>query len=124
ARLSIGGPSGVRCDCRYPELSIGDPAGVRWDYRGMQAEAVKEFIRAMTIQGAAPDRLAIVKQAFDQDGLKGFWRKWLEFQQARIRSGRLDPSYVALVYVYIGEKKHAMSWLRRSAEKCKFTHKN
>jgi len=82
----------------------------------MQAEAVKEFIRAMTIQGAAPDRLAIVKQAFDQDGLKGFWRKWLEFQQARIRSGRLDPSYVALVYAYLGEKKQALAWLQRAAQ--------
>lgn len=47
--------------------------------------------------------------------LKGLWRRWLEFQQGRIRHGQLDPSYVALVHAYLGDKVQALAWLQKAS---------
>jgi DNA-binding winged helix-turn-helix (wHTH) protein/tetratricopeptide (TPR) repeat protein len=89
-----------------------------WAYacNGMEAQAVTEFIHAMTLLNANPDLIAMVKQAYDRGGLKAFWRKWLEFQQGRIRSGLLDPSYIALIHAFLGDRKQALNWLERAAQ--------
>ena len=88
-----------------------------WAYAcaGMEAEAMTEFIHVMTLQNANPDLVGMVRQAYDRGGLKAFWRKWLEFQEGRIRSGRLDPSYIALIHAFLGDRNEALVWLDRAS---------
>jgi len=88
-----------------------------WAYAcaGMEAEAMTEFIHVMTLKNANPDLVGMVKQAYDRGGLKAFWRKWLEFQEGRIRSGRLDPSYIALIHAFLGDRNEALAWLARAS---------
>jgi DNA-binding winged helix-turn-helix (wHTH) protein/TolB-like protein len=59
-----------------------------WAYtcRGMNGEAATEFIEAMRLDNAGPDSLAAARQAYDRAGLKGYWRKWLEFQRGTHQS--------------------------------------
>ena len=68
----------------------------------------------MRLQNASPELLSEVRQAYDSAGLKGFWRKWLKLQQGRIRYGRLDPSYLALVYAFLGDQDQAFVWLQKA----------
>jgi DNA-binding winged helix-turn-helix (wHTH) protein/Flp pilus assembly protein TadD len=105
---------------RAAELNPADAQVYRdlgWAYAcaGMEAEAMTEFIHAMTLQNANPDLVGMVRRAYERGGLRAFWRKWLEFQQGRIRSGRLDPSYIALVHAFLGDRKEALAWLDRAS---------
>jgi DNA-binding winged helix-turn-helix (wHTH) protein len=88
-----------------------------WAYacRGMHAEAAAEFIQVMMLHNASPERLAMVRQGYNRGGLKGFWRKWLQSQQGRIRSGQLDPCYIALVHAFLGDKDQALAWLQKAS---------
>jgi hypothetical protein len=55
----------------------------------------------MTLEDASPEWIDKVRDGYHQGGLKGLWRKWLEFQQGRIKRGQGDPSYIALVHAYL-----------------------
>jgi DNA-binding winged helix-turn-helix (wHTH) protein/tetratricopeptide (TPR) repeat protein len=89
-----------------------------WAYacRGMQGEAEAEFVQAMMLRDAAPERLRRLRQGYNRGGLKGFWRTWLDVQRERIQKGQLDPSFIALVYAFLGDKSQALAWLQRAAQ--------
>jgi hypothetical protein len=43
--------------------------------------------------------------------MQGYWRKWLELQQPRIRRGRLNPFYLAQIYAFLGETEQVFTYL-------------
>jgi hypothetical protein len=82
----------------------------------MHEQAVAEFIEILRLQKTSPERLDALRQAYDADGMKGYWRKWLELQHERIKRGQLSPFYLAQIYAFIGSKDQAFAHLQKAYE--------
>ncbi|MDQ3817965.1 MAG: tetratricopeptide repeat protein, partial [Acidobacteriota bacterium] len=87
-----------------------------YEFQGMRDKAVTEFIEALSIQKTEPERLEALRGAYGAAGMKGYWRKWLELQQERIRQGRISPFNIAQVYSYLGDKDQAFVYLQKACD--------
>jgi len=89
-----------------------------WIYQqqGRSEQAVAEFIESLRLQNAIPERMAALQQAYRAEGIKGYWRKWLELLQERIKNGRLSPFYLAQIHTFLGEKDQAFAYLQKAYE--------
>jgi len=109
---------------RTLKLDPTDPLGIllhramAWTYEfsGMHEQAIAEFIETSRIQNAGPERLTAFRRGYDAAGTKGYFRAWLELQQERIKRGRLNLSYLAQVYAFIGDRDRAFACLERASE--------
>src|ERR1700730_13669143 len=87
-----------------------------YEFSGMHEQAIAEFIETSRIQNAAPERLTAFRRGYDAAGTKGYCRAWLELQRERIQRGRINLSYLAQVYVFIGDRDRAFACLERAGE--------
>lgn len=62
--------------------------GWAYELRGMHEQALAEFIEASRAQNAGPERLSAFRRAFDEGGMKGYWRAWLGTSLQRPHSRR------------------------------------
>jgi len=90
--------------------------GYAYLQKGMQDEAVNEFITSMRVQGATEATLADLKSAYDAGGFKGYWRRWLELLKNRIESRRFSPYYLAVIYAMLGENEQVFRYLNIAYE--------
>jgi DNA-binding winged helix-turn-helix (wHTH) protein/Flp pilus assembly protein TadD len=90
--------------------------GMIYEDRGMHEQAVAEFIESLRLQNGSPERISALRQAYDAGGIKGYWRKWLEFQEQRIKLGGINPLNVAQVYALVGDKDKAFEQLERACD--------
>jgi DNA-binding winged helix-turn-helix (wHTH) protein/tetratricopeptide (TPR) repeat protein len=100
----------------FEPLSITLRRLLAWTYEhnGMHEQAVAEFIEILRLQKTSPERLDALRQAYDADGMKGYWHKWLELQHERIQRGQLSPFYLAQIYAFIGAKDQAFAYLQKA----------
>jgi DNA-binding winged helix-turn-helix (wHTH) protein/Tfp pilus assembly protein PilF len=104
------------------EIDPTDPQAVAtrralgWTYelRGMHEQALTEFIEASRAQNAGPERLSAFRRAFDEGGMKGYWRAWLQLQSDRIERGRINPAALAQVYAFLGDTEQAFKALEQA----------
>ena len=82
--------------------------------RGMHDEAVAEFLESLRLSNGSPERMLALRQAYDAGGMKGYWRKWLEFRQGRIKLGGVSPFSLAKVYAFLGERDRAFEYLEKA----------
>ena len=75
---------------------------------GEYKQAVEEYAAVASLSGASPAEIAGARKAFEQGGIKAFWRKSLEESQ---REG--DGVEVASFYSLLGERDEAMLWLEK-----------
>ena len=89
-----------------------------WIYlhRGLPDQALEEFIEALRLQRADSTWPSTLRQAYAAAGMQGYWRKWLELQQPRIRRGRLNPFYLAQIHAFLGETEQAFAYLGKAYE--------
>ncbi|HYJ47834.1 MAG TPA: winged helix-turn-helix domain-containing protein [Pyrinomonadaceae bacterium] len=87
-----------------------------WIYeeQGMHDQAAAEFLEALRLVNGSPERLAALRRAYDSAGMKGYWRKWLEFRQGRIKLGGISPFHLAQVYTLLDEKDRAFDYLEKA----------
>jgi len=82
--------------------------------KGLEQEAVAEFLRAGTLAGAEPDTIIALRQAFAARGMRGYWRKELELAQEEARWKRVSPIIMARLYTELGDKDRAFAWLQQA----------
>lgn len=107
--------SAIDIDPTDPQ-AIATRRALGWTYelRGMHEQALAEFIEASRTQNAGPERLSAFRRAFDEGGMKGYWRAWLELQSDRIERGRISPASLAQVYAFLGETEQAFKALEQA----------
>ena len=88
--------------------------GWAYELRGMHEQALAEFIEASRTQNAGPERLSAFRRAFDEGGMKGYWRAWRQLQSDRIERGRISPASLAQVYAFLGETEPAFKALEQA----------
>jgi tetratricopeptide (TPR) repeat protein len=94
-----------------PNLPVG--LGEVYEQQGRHAEAVAEYLRVAARRRATPDELAAMRQAFADGGMRGFWRRWLAFEE-RTHGGAPRALVVARTYQRIGDDASAIAWLERA----------
>jgi tetratricopeptide (TPR) repeat protein len=82
--------------------------------RGMHDEAVAEFLESLRLSNGSPERMLALRRAYDAGGMKGYWRKWFEFRQGRIKLGGISPFALAKVYAFLGEQDKAFEYLEKA----------
>ncbi len=87
-----------------------------YEFAGMHEQAIAEFIETSRIQNAGPERLTAFRRGYDAAGTKGYCRAWLELQRERIQRGRINLSYLAQVYAFMGDRDRAFACLEKSLE--------
>jgi TolB-like protein/DNA-binding winged helix-turn-helix (wHTH) protein/Tfp pilus assembly protein PilF len=91
-----------------------DDLGWAYEQKGMHAEAVAEWLKARTPSGESEIRLAKLKEAYRESGMRGYWQQELELAKEELTHGHVWPAgWVARMYVHLGNKNAALEWLER-----------
>jgi TolB-like protein/DNA-binding winged helix-turn-helix (wHTH) protein len=76
---------------------------------GKNEQGVEEYEKVASLSERPPAEIAGIWDAFERDGIKGFWRKVLEESK---KEG--DGVEVASLYSLLGERDQAMLWLEKA----------
>ena len=90
--------------------------GLIYEERNMHEQAVAEFIESLRLQNGSPERISALRQAYDAGGVKGYWLKWLQFREQRIKLGGINPFNVAQVYALVGDMDNAFEQLQKACD--------
>ena len=90
----------------------GNLAGI-YESMGKYDQAIEEYAKSAAMAGETPARLAELRKAFRQGGIKVYWRKQLELEEEQ-PGGTSDPYEVASLYCRLGETNQALEWLQKA----------
>ena len=82
--------------------------------KGMYKEAISELEQAVKLSGGSTISLAMLGQAYASSGMKTEMKAILEKLIERSRNQYVPSYWIALVYVGLGDKDHAIAWLERA----------
>jgi DNA-binding winged helix-turn-helix (wHTH) protein/TolB-like protein/Flp pilus assembly protein TadD len=82
--------------------------------RGMYREAVESFLKQASLKGVRAEQIEELRSAFEVAGWSGFIRKRLEETQRRAAREDVPAFLFAELYVSLGQKDEAFSWLEKS----------
>jgi tetratricopeptide (TPR) repeat protein len=85
-----------------------------YERKGMEREAVEEYLKNEALSGGAADVIASLKEAYAASGVKGFWRKKFEAAMEGSKSGYVAPIVMARLHARLGEKDRAFDWLEKA----------
>ena len=98
-----------------PDFIFGhEGLGASFEAKGLYDEAVEEYIKLIPQSGRNLEMLPALREGYRQDGLKGFWRRFLSFSTELLSSRYISPFFMAIINAEIGEKDRAMGWLERA----------
>jgi TolB-like protein/tRNA A-37 threonylcarbamoyl transferase component Bud32 len=80
---------------------------------GEYEDAIEARRRAMTLNGAPPERIAAMDSACSESGAEGYWRWELKRLEGQYEA---HPTYIAMVYAQLGDEEQAFEWLERAYE--------
>ena len=83
-----------------------------YEMKGMDDEALAQFVETFTLEGASLKEAAALKKAYESGGIKAFWRERLE--QLKTKPGYTEPVVIALIYTNLGDKDQAFAWLEKA----------
>ncbi|MFQ5511982.1 MAG: protein kinase [Candidatus Krumholzibacteriia bacterium] len=92
--------------------------GISWPYllSGMEDEGVTAWQHVMALQGASEEEVAALRKAYEDGGVKGFFRWRLEWTR-KMSGSTHAPAYAELIsYVGMGETEKAFEWLQKAYE--------
>jgi DNA-binding winged helix-turn-helix (wHTH) protein/tetratricopeptide (TPR) repeat protein len=95
-------------------ISIHRWLGLAYEEKGMHEQAVAEFIESLRLQNGSPERISTLRQAYDGGGIKGYWLKWLEYRDERIKLRGINPFKVAQIYALVGNLNGAFEELEKA----------
>lgn len=99
-------------DPNFPLISLG---GV-YERKGMNNEAVAEYLKEEARLGRAAADIDALKAAYESSGMKGYWQKQLELLKEKAKQGPVRPLELAGLYAETGEKEQALEWLEKACD--------
>jgi DNA-binding winged helix-turn-helix (wHTH) protein/Tfp pilus assembly protein PilF len=90
--------------------------GLAYEERARHEQAVAEFIESLRLQNGSPERISALRKAYDAEGIRGYWSKWLEYQDQRIKLNGINPFKVAQVYALVGDLDGAFAQLEHARD--------
>jgi TolB-like protein/DNA-binding winged helix-turn-helix (wHTH) protein len=79
---------------------------------GRAEESAEEYLKAMALNGESAARLAMLRKAYQEKGLKGIYQKELEeVLKKRASGGYYSPVHMAQLYILLDQKEAAFKWL-------------
>ncbi|HKE56502.1 MAG TPA: tetratricopeptide repeat protein, partial [Pyrinomonadaceae bacterium] len=84
--------------------------------KGLEQEAIKQWLNVEANFGATPEMLASYSKAFAREGLKGYWRAALQTDIESWKNSEATAAAVASYYARLGDRDQAFLWLNKSYE--------
>ena len=100
----------------YPGIAIHHSRlGDAYYQEGMFREAVEEYLKALALSGFASDKIAALRKAFDDSGIKGYLQARIEQLKTERRTPIPDDDFnIARLYAQLGEKDQAFDSLEKA----------
>jgi tetratricopeptide (TPR) repeat protein len=89
-------------------------------HKGMYAEAVSEYQKAIPLSGDSPDEPAMLAYAYALSGKKQEARQIIDELEARSKRNHIAPTIIAVIYGGLGENDRAFEWLGKAYEEHDF----
>jgi len=86
------------------------------EQKGMNKEAVEEYLKAETLSGENQQDIAALRQAYAVSGMRGFWQKQLDLLTERSKRQHVPATIRAGIYAHLGEREQAIQWLEKAYE--------
>ena len=77
-------------------------------------QAVSELLKARALNGAKPETLEALRQAYVAGGVKGYAQKDLELLNAQLQQSRVRAWRMAGAYHALGDREQTFAWLERA----------
>jgi TolB-like protein len=89
-----------------------------YESKGMNTEALEEFIKARTADGASPKEIENYRKTFATSGRRGLQRKGLEESLARWEKDHWhgDAFGIAMLYQALGDMDQTFAWIDKCIE--------
>ena len=97
-------------DPNFPLINLG---GV-YEHKGMNDEAVAEYLKEEARSGRAAADIDGLKAAYEASGMKGYWQKQLELLKEKAKQRPVRSLELAGLYAETGEKEQALEWLQKA----------
>jgi TolB-like protein/DNA-binding SARP family transcriptional activator len=81
---------------------------------GSERDAFEELVRVAMLRGAAADEVDALRRGFDDGGMTGFWRSWLDMEWRESSGSALDPFRAAQLMALSGDTAGAFDMLDRA----------
>jgi eukaryotic-like serine/threonine-protein kinase len=91
--------------------------GPVYERKGMNDEAVAEYLKAEARSGMRTEKVAALKEAYAASGMRGYWQKRLDLMKEESKQGRVPAITLAELYVHLDKKDQAFEWLEKAYEK-------
>ena len=88
-----------------------------YERKGMNAEAVVAYAKMMTLFGEPTDCIEEVKEAFKQNGIKGFWKKRLEQIENRPHLKNYQVYAKALVQIRLDDREGTLESINQAIQR-------
>jgi TolB-like protein/Tfp pilus assembly protein PilF len=85
-----------------------------YEEQGRQEEAGAAYLKALSLPGASPQQVQACRDAYKAEGLRGYWRRRLEYLKATAEPEHVSPVTFANVNVRLGQKDQALKWLEQA----------
>ncbi|MEP7341036.1 MAG: tetratricopeptide repeat protein [Acidobacteriota bacterium] len=80
---------------------------------GRYDDAINERLTQVSQWKMAPESLSALKQAYQESGWQGYWRKEVELMESH-KMGGGDEGVLAQRYIYLDDKEHAFEQMEKS----------
>lgn len=90
--------------------------GQAWEQKGMYREAVSELKTAIAFSSGRTEFLAALGHAYAESGMTVEAQKILRQLMERAQQHYISPYSIALIYVGLGEREQAFTWLHKAVE--------
>jgi TolB-like protein/DNA-binding winged helix-turn-helix (wHTH) protein len=85
-----------------------------YEQKGRLTESVEEYLKFETLSGTGPQTIAGLRQAFENSGPRGFWKRRLEEYRKAAKSQYVSNGMIAQACSRVGEKECALESLEKA----------
>ena len=90
--------------------------GLDYEQKGMYEQAIAELKRALGLAEGNVETLASLAHVYAASGNRGEAQRILDQLNQRSKQTHVDPYFVALIYLGLGQKDQAFEWLDKALE--------
>jgi TolB-like protein/Flp pilus assembly protein TadD len=90
--------------------------GSLFEAMGRYDEAVSAYLKGEPFGVDSTERVQALRDAYKAGGIRGFWRKRLEYLKRRAERARVSPLAFARAYTHAGDNEQALSWLEKACQ--------
>ena len=88
--------------------------GSVYEALGRNDEAVSAYLKSMAVSGDGPEQVQACHDAYKTGGIRGFWKKRLDYLEAEAKGGNVSPLTLASFCMHAGQKRQALGWLQKA----------